>query len=133
MADCHAEEHKIDFEEEDLTFISSEKYMERTSRAFAYFLKEPINVTYLENGNQKIIRGTMHLIEDADNFDRILIKSEETCKERTSGWSGRTGKRVYTIFRDVSCILKGFTYRNNYSCLERLLSFKGVFFFGWSK
>jgi len=81
MADCHAEEHKIDFEEEDLTFISSEKYMERTSRAFAYFLKEPINVTYLENGNQKIIRGTMHLIEDADNFGRILIKSEETCKE----------------------------------------------------
>ena len=73
----------MDFEEEDLTFISSEKYMERTSRAFAYFLKEPINciVTYLENGNQKIIRGTMHLIEDADNFDRILIKSEETCKE----------------------------------------------------
>ena len=83
MADRNAEENKIDFEEEDLTFISSQKYMERTSRAFAYFLKEPINciVTYLENGNREVIRGTMHLIGDSDNFDRILIKSEETCKE----------------------------------------------------
>ena len=72
VADCHAEEHKMDFEEEDLTFISSEKYMERTSRAFAYFLKEPINciVTYLENGNQKLLghnapdRGCRQLWQD---------------------------------------------------------------------
>lgn len=83
VVDNHADGQTVSFEEEELEFISSEKYMERSSRAFAYYLKEPIEciITYQENEKREEIKGTMHLVEDGSrSFDKVRIEAEDSSK-----------------------------------------------------
>ncbi len=100
VVDIQADQEGVSFDPEELEFISTAKLMEQYNRAFAYFLKEPIEcvVSYREKGDKgdkgekgekgemEQIKGTMHLPEylseeSARSFNRVVIRSDEGSKE----------------------------------------------------
>ncbi|EEG79117.1 hypothetical protein [Dethiobacter alkaliphilus] len=76
IADSHTDGEKVTFNDGTLDFIGTYSLMQQSRTPFAYYLKEPIpcKVTYLQNGKEAEVIGTLHL--DEGGYDRVVVQAD---------------------------------------------------------